>query len=68
MSLPRRKERQTLWQTFAVPIAIALLSVIGLVSALTGEGVRDAISWATLGIPVAAAGWAYRRRRRPPAR
>ncbi|WP_245942257.1 hypothetical protein [Sphingomonas gilva] len=45
-----------------MPIVIAVLSVIGLVSALTGEGVRDILSWLTLGVPVGAAGWAYHHR------
>ncbi len=48
--------------TWPIPIAIALASVTGLVVALTGDGWRDAASWAALGIPVAAAGWAMRRR------
>jgi len=48
---------------FAVPMLIAVLSLIGLVSALTGDGLRDVVSWATLGVPVAIVGWAMRRRR-----
>ena len=48
---------------FLVPGLIAILSIIGLVSALTGDGVRDAISWAALAAPVATLGWAMRARR-----
>lgn len=48
---------------FALPLAIALLSIVGLVSALTGDGFRDALSWAALGVPVAAVGWAMKARR-----
>jgi hypothetical protein len=54
----------SLWRIFAVPLALAIVSVIGLVAALTGDGWRDWISWATLALPVAAFVWAliYRRR------
>lgn len=57
-----RKHRQSLLRVFAIPIAIAVLSIIGLVSALTGDGVRDMASWLTLAVPIAAAGWAYHHR------
>jgi hypothetical protein len=49
--------------TFAIPVLIALASVIGLVTALTGDGWRDAAGWAGLGIPVLAVVWAWRRSR-----
>lgn len=48
---------------FAVPLLIAVLSLIGLVSALTGDGLRDVVSWLALGVPVAVVGWAMRARR-----
>lgn len=44
--------------TFAIPALIAALSLIGLVTALTGDGWRDAASWIALAIPVAAVLWA----------
>ncbi|MBM7407412.1 hypothetical protein EDF69_002978 [Sphingomonas sp. JUb134] len=50
--------------TFALPTLIALLSVVGLVSALTGDGVRDVLSWIALAVPVVAVGWAMRAQRR----
>jgi hypothetical protein len=50
--------------TFALPALIALLSVVGLVSALTGDGVRDVLSWIALAVPVVAVGWAMRVQRR----
>jgi hypothetical protein len=53
-----------LWRIFAVPLALAIVSVIGLVAALTGDGWRDWISWATLALPVAAFVWAWIYRRR----
>lgn len=48
---------------FAVPMLLALASIAGLVVALTGDGLRDAASWAALAIPVLAVGWAMRVRR-----
>ncbi|WP_404713009.1 hypothetical protein [Sphingomonas sp. MMS24-J13] len=44
--------------TFLLPTLIALASLIGLVSALTGDGWRDAIAWVALAIPIAAVVWA----------
>ena len=58
------KGRLPLRAIFALPLAIALASLIGLVVALTGDGLRDAASWVALGIPVLAVGWALRARRR----
>ena len=44
--------------TFLLPFLIGLTSLIGLVAALTGDGVRDAIAWIALAIPIAAVAWA----------
>ncbi|HTU12220.1 MAG TPA: hypothetical protein VMG08_15120 [Allosphingosinicella sp.] len=56
-----RRKRRT-GGTFLIPFILAVVSVIGLVSALTGDGLRDAISWLALSILVAAILWAYARR------
>jgi len=48
---------------FAIPLLLALASLAGLVVALTGDGLRDAASWAALAIPVLAVGWAMKARR-----
>lgn len=48
---------------FAIPLLLAVVSLVGLVAALTGDGWRDAASWALLAIPVFAVGWAMRARR-----
>ena len=48
---------------FLAPALIALISVVGLLSALTGDGWRDAVSWGALAVPVATLGWAMRARR-----
>lgn len=56
-------KRGTLTAIFALPLLIGLVSVVGLVSALTGDGLRDAISWLGLAIPMVAVAWAMRVRR-----
>lgn len=48
---------------FAWPAAIFVLGIVGLVSALTGDGWRDALSWMALAAPVLALAWAMRARR-----
>ena len=52
------KKAQSLRRVFAFPLLLALLSVGGLVIALTGDGWRDAAAWVALGVPVLAVGWA----------
>ena len=60
---PRPRPYRSASAIFAAPAVIGALSLVGLLSALTGDGVRDAISWAALGAPVAAVGWALHARR-----
>lgn len=48
----------TLWQVFRAPVVIAALSLFGLVAALLGDGVWDAIGAITLASSVAATIWA----------
>ncbi|MBR0870253.1 hypothetical protein JQ633_07790 [Bradyrhizobium tropiciagri] len=43
---------RSLGQIFAAPLVIAILSTLGLISALVGDGWWDAVSWAALGLPV----------------
>lgn len=62
-STQRMVRRQGLWAMFAVPVVIAIASVVALVVALTGDGWRDAVSWIGLAVPVVAVGWAMRARR-----
>ncbi|MBX3622776.1 MAG: hypothetical protein KF891_22645 [Rhizobacter sp.] len=56
---------RTLRQVFAVPALLALTSVVGLVSALVGDGPWDALSWAGLGSAAAAGLWCALPWRRP---
>ncbi|HWT43364.1 MAG TPA: hypothetical protein VN152_12015 [Sphingopyxis sp.] len=58
------KKPQSLRRIFAVPLLLALLSIAGLVVALTGDGWRDAAAWIALGIPVLVVGWAMKAKRR----
>ncbi len=58
-----KRPPQSLGQILAAPLVIAAASVAGLVLALTGDGWRDALSWAALAAPVLAAGWAMGARR-----
>jgi len=44
------------------PIGLAVLSAIGLLSALLGDGAWDALSWAALALPVGVAAWHALRR------
>lgn len=55
--------RQPLRRIFAAPLVIALLSLVGLIVALTGDGFRDALAWVGLAVPVAAILWAHHARR-----
>lgn len=64
---PRRADRhQTrrhgLWRVFRWPLLIGMASVAGLVSALVGDGVWDAVSWAALSLPLVIGLWFTLRR------
>jgi hypothetical protein len=45
------------WAAWGGPIVMALLSFVGLLSALLGDGVWDWASWIGLGIPTTACCW-----------
>lgn len=47
-----RAGRQTVRQIFAWPALIGVLSTVGLLSALLGDGIWDSVSWIVLAIPV----------------
>lgn len=47
--------------TFAIPLLLALLSLVGLIVALTGDGDRDLVSWVALSAPLLAVLWAATR-------
>lgn len=65
MSSRLSPRRQTLAQIFTIPAVLGLLSAVGLVSALVGDGIWDGLSWAALAVPVVLCGlfilWPRRR-------
>jgi hypothetical protein len=58
-----RRKPSSLRRVFVLPGLIALVSLIGLISALLGDGLNDWISWIGLSVPLAALLWARLRRR-----
>lgn len=56
--------RQTLGQIFIIPLVLGILSTVGLISALVGDGIWDGVSWITLGIPILLCAWFLLRPRR----
>lgn len=58
-----KRPRQKLRTVFAAPVVIGALSTAALVAALTGDGWRDALSWAGLAVPVITVAWAMTARR-----
>jgi len=49
--------KQPAHKVWGAPIVFGVLTTVGLISALLGDGVWDALSAVTLGIPVAACAW-----------
>lgn len=58
-----RARHLSLTTVFAIPAIVAVLSLIGLVAALIGDGVWDAVGWLGLGAGVAVLVWALIARR-----
>jgi uncharacterized membrane protein YjjP (DUF1212 family) len=57
MTAPLDRYRQNGWRIFRWPLAIGIASVVGLVSALVGDGWYDAASWLLLGSAALLIGW-----------
>ena len=47
--MKRPAASRTIWQVFKWPLMMAVANVIGIVAALIGNGVYDALSWIVLG-------------------
>ena len=58
--------RRGLWMIFRWPLALAVLSLFGLLSALVGDEVYDLLSWLSLGIPLVLLGLVWLRMRNSP--
>jgi len=56
------RKKGNLRHVFAIPLAIAIISLAGLISALIGDGPLDVTSWVALGLPVVVVLWASLRR------
>ena len=52
MSGSRRVARQSAWRVLAIPAALSLISLAGLVIGLTGQGWRDGLAVLLLLIPI----------------
>ena len=49
-------------KVWGVPVLLAVLSMVGLLAALIGDGPWDGLSWVALGIPVVVIGWFFAKR------
>ncbi|WP_343343400.1 hypothetical protein WJT74_07745 [Sphingomicrobium sp. XHP0239] len=58
----RRQPRASFARILAIPVALFLATVVGLVVGLTGGGIRDTMAWILLGIPLFALARAWARR------
>ncbi|MCY1442156.1 hypothetical protein D9M71_585080 [compost metagenome] len=56
--------RRGLWMIFRWPLLMALLSFLGLLSALIGDAFYDLLSWLSLGVPLVLLGVVWIRMRR----
>jgi hypothetical protein len=57
---PRTSAARASWQMFAAPIAIALVTGVGLVAGLIGDGWLDVLAWIGLAIPAIVVIWSTR--------
>jgi hypothetical protein len=64
----KRPKRQSLGAIFLVPAVLAVLTCVGLVSALLGDDLWDGLSWLTLSVPIAVVAWYALVRRRAAAK
>ena len=60
--------RRTTAAVFAWPLVIAVLSLVGLIAGLTGDGARDVLAWLLLGSAPATIAFSYWRASRPAVR
>lgn len=51
-------------RTWFAPLVLATVSMLGLISALLGDGAYDMTAWVGLAAPVASVAWALAWRRR----
>lgn len=52
------KPRHAFWRLWGWPLAMGVLTTVGLISALFSDGgAGDMLAWVALGIPVAVCAW-----------
>ena len=61
MKPAKGQAQRPLTRIFAVPLALGVVSAVGLVAALVGDAMWDVIGWVGLGLPLATAVWCFRR-------
>jgi hypothetical protein len=49
--------KSNFWKVWRMPVLIGIFSSVGLLSALTGDGIYDVVSWLTLGFAVVVTTW-----------
>lgn len=59
--------KSTFWKVWGIPVIIGICSALGLLSALTGDGFYDLLSWLTLGLPVVVTIWFLVKMKKDPA-
>jgi hypothetical protein len=59
-----RRQRHGALRVFAVPMLLGALTAVGLLAALIGDGIWDAVSWLALGVPCAVIAWCWFKARR----
>lgn len=57
----RTDHPQSADEVFRIPMLLGIATAVGLVSALLGDGIWDALSWLTILAPILAVVWAWRR-------
>ncbi len=50
-------KRSPFWSSWGWPLVIAILSAVGLIAGLVGDGAWDWLAWIGLGVPCIAALW-----------
>ncbi|UYO94401.1 PepSY-associated TM helix domain-containing protein [Pollutimonas sp. M17] len=58
----RRGLPSTMRETWQAPFFVALITLVGLIAALVGDGWHDVLSWTALTVPVALIAWKWGRR------
>ena len=61
---PKSRSSGNWWTVYGGPLALGVLSVAGLLTALLSEGAGRYFSWIAVGAPVAITAWFFVRRKR----